>query len=555
MADIITDLHETFAGEIENAPETLEHYSRDTSLFAITPSVVVFPKDANDVQALVRYVSSRKDADPSLSITARSAGTDMTGGSLTTSIMVEMMRHLNHIVSIDEASESAIVEPGVFYRDFEKATLAKGLLLPSYTASKDICALGGMIANNSGGEKTLKYGKTARYVQELKMVCDDGELRSFGPVTGDALEQKLQLSGREGDIYRSMHHLLTTNYDLLQKHKPNVSKNSSGYALWDSWNPETGTLDLTQAIVGSQGTLGLWTEARLGLIKPKKYRKLLVLFVHDLAPLGDIVASVMKFSPDSFESYDDKTFGLAIKFFPEMAKRLKGNIFSLAIDFIPEVWMVLTGGVPKLVLLAEFTDDTEADALRRATECKAGINQLFPKVKTELIETDKEAEKFWVIRRESFALLRTKVRGRRTAPFIDDFVVRPEFMPEFLPKLNIILAKYEKKIIYTIAGHVGDGNFHIIPLMDMKDPETTSIIRSLSEEVYELVLSYGGSISGEHNDGLIRTPFVRKEYGEEVYALFEETKRIFDPKNIFNPGKKVNADIEYAFAHLDTKQS
>jgi FAD/FMN-containing dehydrogenase len=136
----------------------------------------------------------------------------------------------------------------------------------------------------------------------------------------------------------------------------------------------------------------------------------------------------------------------------------------------------------------------------------------------------------------------------RTAPFIDDIIVKPEHLPEFLPKLNSILAEYN--LIYTIAGHVGNGNFHIIPLMDLKDPKSHEIIEKLSSEVYNLVLSYHGSITAEHNDGLIRSPYLKQMYGPEIYHFFEVTKYIFDPNNIFNPGKKVKSSLQYAMDHI-----
>lgn len=170
-------------------------------------------------------------------------------------------------------------------------------------------------------------------------------------------------------------------------------------------------------------------------------------------------------------------------------------------------------------------------------------------LKTRVTKDDQEEKKYWTVRRESFALLRNHVQGRRTAPFIDDVVVRPEKLPEFFPRINKIMEKYDN-LVYTIAGHVGDGNFHIIPLMNMKDPRSRKVIPELSREVYDLVIEFGGSITAEHNDGLIRSPFLEQMYGKEVYKFFEETKRIFDPDNIFNPGKKVNSDFSYALEHI-----
>ena len=167
---------------------------------------------------------------------------------------------------------------------------------------------------------------------------------------------------------------------------------------------------------------------------------------------------------------------------------------------------------------------------------------------TKATKSGMDTEKYWVMRRESFNLLRHKVKDKRAAPFIDDIIVDPSHLPEFLPKLYNILE--EHNITPTLAGHAGSGNFHIIPLMDLSREEERRKIPEVAEKVYDLVLEYGGSITAEHNDGLIRSPYIEKMYGKEVYGLFEKTKEIFDPQNIFNPGKKVGADLEYAMRHI-----
>ena len=269
--------------------------------------------------------------------------------------------------------------------------------------------------------------------------------------------------------------------------------------------------------------------------------------MRDFSRLLDIVGAVREFHPESFESYDDNTLKLAVKFIPDLIKILKPkNIFKLAWNFLPEAVMVLTGGFPKLVILAEFSGDTEAEVDQAMNGLTGRLKPL--RVKFRVIRDKDEEQKYWVIRRESFNLLRKHVKDKRTAPFIDDFIVRPEKMPAFLPRLTAILGKYD--IFYTIAGHLGDGNFHIIPLMKLSDPRTKEIIKKLSDEVYNLILEFHGSITAEHNDGIIRTPYLEKMFGTEVYGLFEETKKIFDPLNIFNPGKKVGGDLNYAFNHL-----
>ncbi len=552
--ELVARLQEIVRGEVFADEATLEHYSRDASLFLVRPQVVVAPHDVADVKALVKFVSEAQGQNTNLSLTARAAGTDMTGGPLSESIIVDFSKYFNRVKKVELDTQAlvgagyAVVEPGVYYRDFEQETLKKDLLLPCYTASRELCAVGGMVANNSAGEKTLAYGQTERYVRQLKVVLRDGEEYTFGAITLSQLEAKKQLGTLEGDVYRQTHQLIEENYDLLQQAKPTVTKNSSGYHLWDVLDKQKGLFDLSKLFVGAQGTLGLHTEITFSLVKPKPYSRLVVIFLKDLSILAKLVNKVLAYSPESFESYDDHTFKISLKLFPKIVKRLGGSAFSLAFKFLPEFWALLTGGVPKMVLLAEFTGYTDEEALQQAEKALVGVKN-FP-VQARVTSTPDEAKKYWVMRRESFNLLRQHVKHVRTAPFIDDMVVKPEVLPEFLPELYKLLDKYP--LTYTVAGHVGNGNFHIIPLMDLTKPESKDIIFKLFPEVNKLLMKFGGSNTGEHNDGLLRSVYLPEVYGPKVYALFEQIKKIFDPDNIFNPGKKVGATLDYAKAHLDT---
>jgi len=535
------ELRKIIKGEVRDDEKTRETYSHDASIFEIKPEVVVSPKDSKDLQALVKAVPKLRKKYPKLSLSARSAGTCMSGGSLTESVMVDFMKHFNHVLEVGKGY--AIAQPGVYYRDFEKATLRKGWLFPSYPASRELCAIGGIVNNNSGGEKSLSYGKTEKYIEELSMVLADGKEYAIKPLTKGQLAQKLKLKGFEGEIYRKTYKLVTENSDILKKAKPMVSKNSAGYFLWNVWDGKT--FDLTKLITGAQGTLGFVTKVRFKLIKPKTHSKMLVIFLNDLKNLGKITHDVLRYCPESFESYDDHTFKLAMRFIPDLLKRMGGNSILLGLQFIPELWMTFMGGVPKLVLIAEFAGENTDHITGRLKEAQAEVEKKY-KVRTRITDHPK---KYWVMRRESFSLLREKVKDKKTAPFIDDFVIQPDHLPEFLPKLNKILRKYPS-LIYTIAGHVGDGNFHIIPLMDLSKESERKIIPKLSKEVYKLVIEYKGSITAEHNDGLVRTPYLKQMYGEKVYKLFEETKNIFDPKGIFNPHKKVGGTVKYAMDHM-----
>lgn len=548
------ELRAVVRGEVDDSPATLEKNSRDASLFKVTPEAVVRPLDAKDVCALVGFVNQKKQVPKAhISLTARAAGTDMSGGPLTDSVVVDMTAHLNKLLELGETPEGgyAVVESGMYFRDFDKETQKKHLELPSYTASRELNTVGGMAANNSGGEKNLKYGKTARYVEDLEVVLADGQTHILKKLEGEALRQKLAEQSYEGDLYRRVAALLSAPAyrAVIEKNKPQVEKNSSGYALWDIGDGVQ-SLDLARLMVGAQGTLGIITKIRYRLVHPKPYSSMAVIFVSKLSQLGELIPEVLRYKPDSFESYDDHTFSIAMKYLPELAGQMKAGMLSLGISFLPELWMALTGGAPKLVLLVEFRGDTQAEALGRAQKLAQEISRNREHVSVRIAKNEAGARKYWAVRRESFNLLRKKVRGKRTAPFIDDFVVPPLAMPEFLPKLERLMAQYPM-LTYTIAGHVGDGNFHIIPLIDPNDPRIGKVIDELSHQVYDLVVEYHGSISGEHNDGLIRTPYVEKMFGPAMFGLFMEVKKIFDPQNIFNPGKKVGTTFSDALAKLD----
>lgn len=533
MHDLKQNLTQLIRGEVLDDPATLAAFSRDASLFEVRPELVVRPASVEDVCVLVKYVAKHKKSGMNLSLTARSGGTDMSGGPLNRSIIVDINAHINQLKHV--GAGYAVAEPGMFYRDFEKQTLKHGLLMPSYPASRGICTIGGMVANNSGGEKSLVYGQTKDYIKALKVVLADGVEYEVKPLTARELEAKIRERTFEGRLYKQLFDLLVKHRELIAKAKPTTSKNSAGYFLWDIWDGKT--FDLTQLICGSQGTLGLITEISFRMIKPKKYASMLVLFLDDFTRLGDMVSDVLRYKPESFESYDEHTFSLAMRYLPQLIASMKGGFFSWAWQFLPEVKLVLTGGLPKLVMIAEFTGDTPGQARLAAAKCKKLMEEKY-RARVHLTKNRKERMKYWIMRRESFNLLRKHSRGMHTAPFIDDIIVHPSQLPEFLPLLDKIFAKY-KSLIYTVAGHTGDANFHIIPLMKLSDPKQRQIIPKLAVEVYSLVLKFQGSITAEHNDGLIRTPFLEKMYGSQVVELFAQVKDIFDPQNLFNPGKKV----------------
>ncbi len=357
---LLTKLKKVIEGDIAYDEETLIAASHDASIFEIKPQVVVFPKDTNDVENLVKFAVEEKKTHPDLSLTARAAGTDMSGGPLNDSIIVAFGKYFNHLKSIKH--NIATVEPGMYYRHFEDETLKRDLLMPSYPASKEICAIGGIVNNNSGGEKSLEFGKTEKYVAQIKAVLADGQEYTIHELTEHQLKQKIKKADFEGEIYRKIYQLVDTNYDLLQKARPKVSKNSAGYLLWNIYDKNNRTFDLAQLFVGAQGTLGLVTQVSFRLVPTRRFSEMAIIFLKDLQYLSEVIKIVLPLKPESFETYDDHTLKLAVKFFSSFAKSMgTKNIITTAWHFLPEFLMIATGGLPKLLLQVDFTSVSRAE--------------------------------------------------------------------------------------------------------------------------------------------------------------------------------------------------
>lgn len=539
-------LEKLIEGEVDNSTKAKDFYSHDASMFELRPEVVVFPKNSSDIQELVKYVVKQKSKQPELSLTARSAGTCMSGGAISQSIVMDMTRHFNQVEEVD--SKSARVQPGVHYRDFEVETFKHDALLPTFPASRELCTVGGMVANNSGGEKSLQFGKTEKFVQELQVVLSDGNEYTIRPLKREELDTKLAQDDFEGQLYRDVFKLVDENYDAIKQAKPKVSKDSTGYHLWNVWDKKKEIFDLTQLIVGSQGTLGIVTDIKFKLVPKPKESGSLIIFLDHMDNLGEVIKKVITHKPATFEGFDNYTLMLSFKLFFYFHKTLGWPAtIKLGLQLLPSL-LKFRRGIPKMVLIVEFTADTDEEVVQKVRNLHEDMKQFGHDALFEEDETEEKEKKFQIMRRESFNLLRNKVHDKHTAPFIDDLVVPPQHLTKFLPELRQIIKKYD--LLATIAGHMGDGNFHVIPLMKFELESEKAKIEPCMREVNELVLSYGGSMSGEHNDGMSRGPWLSQQYSEEIVDYFKEVKKIFDPKNIFNPHKKTDADWEFSMSHL-----
>lgn len=542
---IILELEKILDGEVVYDRKTLEQHAIDASLFKVIPQIVIYPKNKFDISKVVKYVNKLKSEDEQkyqgLSITARAAGTCMSGGSLNNSIILDVTKYLNKVEKLN--TDYVVCEPGVYYRDLEKQMEKYNVFLPSYPASKDLCCIGGIVSNNSAGEKTLVYGQTKDWLEEVEMILADGSMYNFKKLSFAELDNLVGSSVGNPFvkvIYRNIKKLIEENREHISAQAPKVSKNSSGYNLWETIDFESKSINLCKLICGSQGTFGIITKVKLSLARRNKYTQMLTIFLPSLEKLVPVVQEVLKYRPESLESYDDHTFKIAMKFLPTIIWKLKGSIWTLLWSFIPEAWLVLTGGVPKIILLAEFTGDSQREANKKALNAYNNTKKFG--LKTRLTKNQTDINKYWLFRRESFNLLRSKLKGLRTAPFVEDVIVPIEAMAEFLPRMQKVLD--DNNLTYTIAGHAGNGNFHIIPLMKLNSFKEVEDIKRCNDKIFSLVSLYKGSISAEHNDGLVRTPYLHYMFDKPMLELFSKTKSIFDPLSMFNPGKKVGGSVE-----------
>jgi len=546
MEKLLEELKSVFKGDISTDIFKRKRFSHDASIFELLPEAILAPKSSADIKRLVNLVNAHKSSHPELSITPRSAGTDMSGGALSNSLLLDMTKYFNKIKSVTQNEVNA--QPGVYIRDIDPLAHKQGAMLPCVPASRDLCTIGGMVGNNAGGEQSLRYGNTEKHVRQLKVVFADGNEYTVKPLTRRQLERKISQADFEGNLYKNIFDLIEANYDIIKNARPRVSKNSMGYNLWSVWDRETGVFDMTRLITGSQGTLGIVTDITFGLVPKAPHSGLLVIYLSNTKHLGQLIPTVMKHQPATFEGFDDVTFELGIRYFKIFKNHLGAKEWLKQQASLLGTVARLKGHSPNMVLMAEFEGDTPAEVQGKILALQKSLTWF--NVKTEIAGDKNSSSKFWEIRRASLSLLRQRVHDKYAAPFIDDLTVQPKYLHEFLPELRKIIRKYG--LPATTAGHFGDGNFHIIPLMKIEDPKEQAKLEPTMREIVPLVLKYSGTLAGEHNDGMVRGPWLPTVFGDEIFQLFRQTKQIFDPQNIFNPHKKTDANWNFSKQHIRT---
>lgn len=541
-------------GDLYQDEINLKSVSTDHSHIWIKPKMVVMPRHSEDIKTLINFVNTNKKQIPDLSITPRSGGMCVTGGPLNESIILDVNRYMNRLLSVN--SHRAVVQPGQFYRDFDVETKKYGSYLPPYPASRDLCCIGGMVGNNSGGPQAFSHGKVHEFVMGLKVVLSDGEEYEIGPLNEDELERKRGLNNFEGRFYRQISDLIFENYEILQNAKPKVTKNSSGYALWDVWDHERRIFDLTRLFTGSQGTLGIISESTFRLSEYKKYKKLMVVFLDDISRISELIEAIKKHNPEELEAYHQSIIKTILHHLPTFGKSLDINPYTFGFQFHSELFEILKTKpmIPELLILPKFSGNTQDEVDQAVARAEESLKSFGLPI--YVTDSKEDLERYRKLRHDSFYFFQNPLGGKEEITLFDDVCVRVDQLSVFLPKAIRVVEKCSCD--YFLLGHFGNGNVHFVPFMDPAQKKDQKLISNMIDEIYEITLKHGGTISGEHNDGLVRTAFIPKMYGQEVYELFKKTKQIFDPLNIFNPGKKVmnekTQSLQYTFEHMMSPQ-
>jgi FAD/FMN-containing dehydrogenase len=531
MKAYLNELQAHLLGNVTDSEHVREYFSTDGSIFKIMPEAVVYPRNTADVRKTVKYASLRTAAGKPMSIVGRGRGTDQGGGAVGEGLQLVFPAHMNRLIGITK--NTVTVQPGMLYDTLQQILKSHGRFLPPAPASAAFCTIGGAVANNSSGELTLKYGSTRDYIKSMRVVLSDGSIIEARRLSSRELSLKKGQMNLEGEIYRKLDSLIIDHDEVIQKSRRHTSKNSAGYAL-ENVRGQNGSFDLTQLLTGSQGTLGIITEITLRTERYNPDTTLVVGYFSSLERAGEAVRLLTSLHPAALEFVDSHLLEFLQTHRPGDLK-----------DLLP------AGELPQIVLLCEFNDRSR----RLQTALARSAEKLMRKYATGYrIATDPiEQAALWKIRHGAAAVIWTASGPRKALPFIEDSAVSVAKLPLLIKNIYKLLAKHGVEM--ALWGHAGDGNIHLQPLMDLSKKRDVERIFALSREFYTLVAALGGTSSAEHSDGLIRSPYLRQLYGDDVYELFRETKHIFDPYGILNPHKKVDATEEYARQHLRTEYS
>jgi FAD/FMN-containing dehydrogenase/Fe-S oxidoreductase len=512
MEKLAEALRQRLSGEVRDDAISRSVYSVDASIYEIRPDVIALPRTKRELIDAVCIAAVHR-----VPVIPRGAATGIAGGCIGTGLVLDTSKYLHRILDIDIERRTARCEPGVVQNALNGAVGPFGLRLGPDTSTGNRATLGGMLANNSAGARSLRYGKMVDHIQEVELLLANGELLQCKALTDDELRAKLALNSREGEIYREVLQIKQTYAADIAERMPHLPRRASGYCLDELLKP--GPLNLSQLVAGSEGSLGIIAEMRVGLVSKPQRTALCLLQLHSLEEAFSAVTAVLEWKPLAVELIDDKIVA-AGRQSPALRQRTD--------------WIV---GQPKAVLIVEF-EEAAPDALQqKCAEFVAFAKKQALGYAAAVMTDAKPMSDVWAVRESGLGLLLSKRQYNRAFSFLEDVAVSPQQLPAFMGAFLQLLRAHGKEA--GVYGHVGAGCMHVRPYMDLRDPQELALMEQLMRDTTQLLIHHRGALSGEHGDGLVRSWLNEALFGPRVYEAFCRLKRAFDPEGRMNPGKVV----------------
>jgi len=533
---LVADLERRVAGEVRFDAYSRQLYATDASAYEVTPIGVVFPRSTADVSAVVEYCAARE-----IPVLPRGGGTSLVGQAVNEAVVLDFTRHMNDVLEIDADDARARAQAGTYLGDLNAAAAEHGLKFAPDPAYRDKSAIGGAIGNNSTGAHSLKYGKTDAYVESCEVVLADGTVTTFGEVTLEALHERADPDGDlEAQIHAAVARIVDADAEAVREVYPALKRNVSGYNL-DCLieEAESGAVNLARLLAGSEGTLAVVTEAEVSLVPVPETTAVALLTYKDLIEAMADVPAILEHAPAAVEAMDNVLLDLA----------RDTEEFADLVAMLPDD--------AEAVLLVEFYAETDAEGREKVADLladrTAGIEpadepsgdlsvdepvRAFDAL--EAHDADEQA-RFWKLRKSGLPILLGRTSDEKHISFIEDCAVPPEHLAEYVADFREILEAHDT--FASFYAHAGPGVLHVRPLVNTKTVEGVETMRSIAAAVTDLIVEYGGAVSGEHGDGRARTQWNRKRYGEQLWTTFRELKTAFDPNWLLNPGQ-VCGDVD-----------
>ncbi len=513
-SDLASDLRRRIRGEVRFDAVSRALYSTDASIYEIEPIGVVLPRDADDVQAVLE-VARRAQAP----VLPRGGGTSLAGQAVGRAIVLDFSKYMNRIVEVNAAEQWARVEPGVVRDELGSALASTGLIFGPETSTSNRATIGGMIGNNSSGARSIIYGKTVDNVEEVRVVLASGDTLTLGALSPDEVVARARREGPEGRLYREVPGIIGSQREEVARRFPAVTRRVMGYNL-DEF-PPGGPFNLAKLIVGSEGSLAVVTQATLRITPRPAATVLGILHFDDLIGALEHIPEIVETGPSAVELIDRLVL--------DMARQAREHSRK----------MTFVDGDPEALLVVEYAGDRREALLPRLDALESRLRRAgFRGPMVRAVEPAAQAD-VWAVRKAGVGLLLGMKTARKPIAFVEDTAVPPERVAEYVRRFREIVERHGTRA--SFYGHASVGVLHARPILDLKQARDVEEMRQIAEEISDLVLEFGGALSGEHGDGLTRGQFITKMFGPRLSQAFRQVKAAFDPDGLMNPGKIVDA--------------